>query len=989
MVNSNSYVLRVSVMQHSFFSLTACLLSFVLVSGSASRHLHAQDESADTVAGFENEYVAIVHATIHTRPGEVIEDGTILIHGGLIRAVGTDVEVPRGARVIEAEGLSVYAGFIDAAATHLINEDDVPAPPSGREIDFERYVLAANTPDQHRGLWPHVNVLDHLSFSDDQQQDYRREGVTVVHVVRSEAILGGQSGIIALSGRPDRETRLKERLYQFLQLASPSRPREEAYPVTMMGAVAHFRQRALDALYCEEHCRLYDLNAPDVQRPAADEVLAAMLPMLHGEQRVLIGADVRDAIHRGLDCVEEHDLDALLIGGRESGRAIERLEALNVPVLLEVAFGGEPKVELPEDDADDEEEPEEGDDADEEEPEPIDTDFDDPVRVQQDELERWRERVGNALALHEAGVSFAFASNGMSSPQDLLKKVRVLVEEGLPADVALAGLTQSPAQLLGLGDRLGTVEAGKLAHLVVLTGPFEDDRSVTRFTIVDGRVFEYNEDAEPVEDEVPSDEQPLAPPTNFAGTWNVTLSPGMDPMTSATIELSQDGDSVSGSFSSDNGDGRIADAEIEGTTLRFKVRIGAGGDTIDINWEGTLTEEEETSVLTGSVRTPFGGPGEWRAVRTSEPEANPVAIALESDEEPDDAITLPANELPTELESDRLDRGITTGGNVFVRAGTVWTGAGETLEDVAIIIRDGRIAEIGHDLTPDEGMAEIDGSDWFVMPGMVDTHSHIMIAGGVNEYSQSIVCEVSIRDVVMSNDESEYRAIAGGLTTARLLHGSSNVIGGQDAVVKLRYGLTPFEHILWDASQGVKFALGENVKHESGRFPATRMGVEATLQRAFFEAIDYRRRWQEYRSDSRTIAEGGASTVAAASRSATGDVDGHRQPRCLHPLPLLPGRRNPDVAAHHRQSGDSRSIPAARAGRVQDRSRDRGSWSELQHVRRLVGLQDRGLRRHAFQHDIAQRSRREHCREERRFRIDAAHEPRSGQVAAVWQHADR
>ncbi len=855
----------------------------------------AQDESGDLVGGFENEYLAVTGATIHTQPGEVIEDGTILIRGGLIQAVGTDVEVPAGARIIEAEGLVVYAGFIDAGATHLINEDGVPAPPAGREIDFERYALAENSPDQHKGLWPHVDVLDHLSFSEEQQENYRREGVTVVHIVRSAPILGGQSGIVILSGRPDRETRLRERLFQFLQLAPPDGGGGEVYPVTIMGAVAHFRQRAIDALYLEEHRRLYDVNAPDVQRPATDEVLDAMLPMLHREQQVLLGTDARDGIHRVLDCVDEHDLDAVVLGGQEAWRAVDRLAALEVPVLLELGFGGKPDVELPEADeeavteedneeeaAEEEAEESDEDESEEDKPEPIDTDFTDPVRVQQEELEQWQQRVGNANSLHEAGVPFAFASNGMDQPQNLLQQVRVLIKEGLPVDVALAGLTRSPADLLGLGERLGTVQPGRLAHLVVLTGPFEDERSVTRFTIVDGRVFEFNKDAEPVTDdedaEEATDDEPATPAADFAGTWAVTFSPDMDPMASATIELIADGDSLTGSFSSDSGDGTVADVVIKGATIRFQVRIGAGGDTLRFDWDGTLAEEEEESILSGVMHSPFSGNVPWRAVRASEPEAeddadddNPVTLTIESDEgesEEDESATDEATaaaiaaDLPTELESDRLDRGLVTGGNVLIRAGTVWTGTDETLEDVCIIIRDGKFAEIGPDLSPDEGMIEIDAGAWFVMPGMIDTHSHIMIAGGVNEYSQSIVCEVGIRDVVTSNDPAEYRALAGGLTTARLLHGSANVIGGQDAVVKLRYGLTPAEHVLWDAPQGVKFALGENVKHESGRFPATRMGVEATLQRAFFEALDYRRRWQEYRRDSETLAEGALPLLA-------------------------------------------------------------------------------------------------------------------------------
>ncbi|MCH8830557.1 MAG: amidohydrolase family protein, partial [Planctomycetes bacterium] len=205
------------------------------------------------------------------------------------------------------------------------------------------------------------------------------------------------------------------------------------------------------------------------------------------------------------------------------------------------------------------------------------------------------------------------------------------------------------------------------------------------------------------------------------------------------------------------------------------------------------------------------------------------------------------NELPTELKSDRLTHPFRTGGNVFIRNATVLTGTGKTLKNTSLLIKNGKIAAIGSRLKPPQGIRVIDATGKYVIPGIIDTHSHIMIKSGVNEATQSIVPEVRIRDVINTDDVSEYRALTGGVTAARLFHGSANVIGGQDAVVKLKYGKTAAEHLVPNAPQGVKFALGENVKFRRTRFPNTRLGVEATLKRAFLEAVDYRRRWQEYR----------------------------------------------------------------------------------------------------------------------------------------------
>ncbi|RMG34935.1 MAG: amidohydrolase, partial [Planctomycetota bacterium] len=208
---------------------------------------------------------------------------------------------------------------------------------------------------------------------------------------------------------------------------------------------------------------------------------------------------------------------------------------------------------------------------------------------------------------------------------------------------------------------------------------------------------------------------------------------------------------------------------------------------------------------------------------------------------------------PSELPQDRLHPRPHTGGNVFVRAGTVWTGTGRTLNDAGILIRNGKIVAIGRGLKPPPDVTVIDARNRFVMPGIIDTHSHIMITGGVNEATQSIVCECRIADVVNSQDVSEFRALAGGVTTARLLHGSANTIGGQDAVVKLKHGRTAAEHLMSDQSNGVKFALGENVKYRRSRFPNTRLGVAALLQRAFAEAERYREQRDAARRDPRRL----------------------------------------------------------------------------------------------------------------------------------------
>ena len=191
-----------------------------------------------------------------------------------------------------------------------------------------------------------------------------------------------------------------------------------------------------------------------------------------------------------------------------------------------------------------------------------------------------------------------------------------------------------------------------------------------------------------------------------------------------------------------------------------------------------------------------------------------------------------------------------TGGNVLIKDASILTvsKALGTLPRASILIKNGKIAAIAPDLKAPDQFTIIEADGLVAMPGIIDTHSHMAISGNVNEVSLSIVPEVRVRDVVTGDDPNIFRALAGGATTARLLHGSANVIGGQDAVIKLRYGQPGRALILANAPQGVKFALGENVTRLAGRFPNTRMGVEAAIDRAFHEASDYQTLWTKYES---------------------------------------------------------------------------------------------------------------------------------------------
>jgi len=191
---------------------------------------------------------------------------------------------------------------------------------------------------------------------------------------------------------------------------------------------------------------------------------------------------------------------------------------------------------------------------------------------------------------------------------------------------------------------------------------------------------------------------------------------------------------------------------------------------------------------------------------------------------------------------------------ILIQNATILTVSHGIIENGSILIKDGKIAELGSSIKAPTGARVIDATGQFVMPGIIDCHSHIAIEGGVNEGSVSVSSIANIAEVLDSDDVGIYRDLAGGVTTANILHGSANSIGGQTIVIKLRWGQPAAKLPFEGALPGIKFALGENPKRSNfsipgqpKRYPATRMGVEETIRGAFTEARDYKNSWEAYR----------------------------------------------------------------------------------------------------------------------------------------------
>lgn len=196
------------------------------------------------------------------------------------------------------------------------------------------------------------------------------------------------------------------------------------------------------------------------------------------------------------------------------------------------------------------------------------------------------------------------------------------------------------------------------------------------------------------------------------------------------------------------------------------------------------------------------------------------------------------------------------GKEVLIRNATVMTAVKGTLENTDILVRNGKIARIGKGLSAAPDAQVIDATGKFVTPGVIDCHSHSMVDGSVNEFSYSVTSMTRVRDVLNPRDIAVYRALAGGVTTANILHGSANSIGGQNSTVKFKFGKPIEDFLIPDAPPGIKFAMGENPKRthvqlqpgQTPRYPRTRMGVIETIRDAFLRAKDHKQAWDDFRA---------------------------------------------------------------------------------------------------------------------------------------------
>ncbi len=832
----------------------------LVASGSALAFAQSQDPLAPRPNGMSPATPAthlIVNATVHTSPGNVLEDTDILIVDGKVAAVGTDLK-PGNAQVWDIDGAHIYAGFIDPYI-----EVDTPDLPSG-----ETGTHWSNK------ITPQDNAL-RVGLGDDAAKSLREMGFTTAMIAPDAGIFRGWTAIVSTAADFEEDSLGDPPIYQSNAGQAMGFDRggwgDPGYPTSHMGVVALMRQTFADA------------DTRRASKHADSNILDHVNP-----NSVTYYYDISQELEAALadDIANEFNHPRIVIV--DNGTAHRRLDLfkeMGHPVVVPLRFPETPDV--------------------------FSVGAMDDVDLA--ELQHWERAPANARWLHNAGLDVALTTSKRRSGEKFWDNLHTAIAKGLPADDALAMITTNAAKILDLKDH-GTIAKGNIANLVVASGDLFDPNADAKIidTWIDGRRHAIN----PVEDSrfdgtwtlnlVGADMQvemeidgkslsivdPNNPDSPKTKATKVTID---DNAISFLVDYDNDdmGAFVSSATISPDGTIRGSSVAPSGMVVQwYGTKDASNASEFVGTWNAILSGEHKldfkitkdkvtiiervedgddikqdsisAEIINGVLNftfehEPFGDPGTFSVALTSPNAEGTIAgmgtlpsgkgftlTATKSEKEPDPVHTLPdmpdAPFGPFAYQSEPEQR------NYILHSATVWTQSDDGILDNGwVLIRDGKVAQIGTGGYPRIAAETIDATGMHITPGLIDAHSHTgLFRFGVNESGQAVTSEVRISDSIDPAHPGYYRELAGGLTSSLLLHGSANPIGGQSKTIKLRWDSDKPSDMFFEGSKpGIKFALGENVKQanwgddNTTRYPQTRLGVETLMRDRFIRAKEY------------------------------------------------------------------------------------------------------------------------------------------------------
>ena len=746
------------------------------------------------VEDIRDNHYAFINAKIHLDYETSIDNGTLIIKNGLIEDVGSNIDVPNGIRVFDLDGKHIYPSFIDLYSDYAIVKNERGRPSSNWMSSYTNPQMLSkkNGPFAwNESIRPEYNSVENIKFDDKKSKVLRNQGFGSVVSHNMDGIIRGTGTFLSLSDGYQQKTVIKEKSslhFSFLKGSTQQR-----YPSSLMGAVALLKQSFLDAdWYKKNQGKINNVNLS--------------LSALNKNYELPKIIEVRDKLRILLaqKIEKEIGIKFLIKGQGDEYQRLKEIKKGNSNLIIPINF-----------------------------PKPYDVD--DPFKnndILLSQLKHWELAPSNPYFLEKNNINFSITSHGLKNLSEFRNNLIKSHQRGASKAILLKSLTYNPSKYINMEDKIGSIKESYIANFFITDGDFFAKETKILSNWVQGNWYRVSD-------------------TNindYSGTYILSFESDNTNIKDLKLSISGLKDSPKANISNIT--------ETDSLNIRSKIIV----DDENITLTFKIPDKVKDNVvgeykLTGYYSNGrFIGKGtlnnlewiDWFATKNSSDNSDRKRASKISQNKKEDIgkIIYPF------VEYGRNNLKIQE--RILIKDAKLWTLEGTGLiEKGDVLIEDGKIVEVGKISTENSNFRIIDGNGLHLTPGIIDEHSHIALFG-VNEGSQSNTAEVRMKDVVNSEDINIYRQLAGGVTASQLLHGSANAIGGQSAIIKLRWGSSPEEMLVEGADEYIKFALGENVKRSrassSTRFPDTRMGVEQVFVDAFNKAKTYEKDWDRYNS---------------------------------------------------------------------------------------------------------------------------------------------
>ncbi len=745
---------------------------------------------------------AFTHATIVKDAQTTLTNATLVIRDGKIIAVGASgISVPKDAVVVDCKDKYLYPSFVDMYTDYGITTPQRPLGAGAFNFNAPAQIVSSTKGAYgwNQAIRPETDASKVFAVDDAKAKTLREIGFGTVLTHVKDGIARGTGSVVTLANDNENLVLLKEKASAHYSLNRGTST--QSYPSSLMGVIALLRQTYLDAQWYKS-------------KPAK-EGMNLSLQSWNDNQSLpqIFEADDKWNDLRADRVGDEFGVQYIIKAGGNEYQRIKEMASTKATFILPLNYPQAMDVEDP----------------------------NDARAVSLGDMKHWELAPSNPAAFEKANIPFALTTTDLRDPKLLMANIRKAFEMGLTETRALDALTKVPAALLGISDKVGSLENGKLANFLITSGPVFAEKTTLLQNWVQGVKYGVKEDAWNEAKGMYS----LAINTP-GGTVNYMLE-----VKGAAAANVIGKDTLPGKFSFDGKIVKLSFSPVPGR----RPQISAVPTTPPMPIPGgfnrgagvaqyRLSGVSNGMTWNGNGEDTAGNKLTWTASFVS---STPVIDSVKK--RPGfpqrlSKVTYPFDGYGWEEAPGQED--------ILIKNATVWTNEKEgKLENTDVLLKGGKIAKVGKDLS-DASARVIDGTGKHVTPGIIDEHSHIA-AASINEGGQSVTSEVRIADNLNPEDINIYRQLSGGVTSSHILHGSANTIGGQTQLIKLRWGANDDDLKFKGWDPFIKFALGENVKRttsqSNNRFPDTRMGVEEVLNDAFARAKDYEK---EMKADAKT-----------------------------------------------------------------------------------------------------------------------------------------